>query len=137
MIAVSMSAATLSIFDEVVGTGRQERFTLQLASERVTARELIERRVREEVTAYNRNRAEHYFGLVQPSDSERLLNGYRMGAQRVIDADEQCARAIEAFARNGFLLLVDDRQISALDEPIVLRGRAEVTFLKLVPLVGG
>jgi hypothetical protein len=35
------------------------------------------------------------------------------------------------------VLLVDDRQVESLDETVVLRAGGEVTFLKLVPLVGG
>ena len=137
-MSAPMSAATLSIYDEVIGVQQREvRFTLRLASERVNAREIIDRRVREEVSAYNRDRTEHFYGLVQPSDAERLLNGYRMKTRHSIDAEEQCARAIEAFGRNGFLLLVNDRQIESLDEPIILGERADVTFIKLVPLVGG
>jgi hypothetical protein len=133
-----MSAATLSIYDEVIGVkNREVRFTLRLASERISAREIIDRRVREEVAAYNRNRTEHFYGLVQPSDAERLLNGYRMRKQHAIDANEQCEKAIEAFDRNGFLLLVNDRQIESLDEPLILGDHTDVTFIKLVPLVGG
>jgi len=131
-------SATLSIYDEAIGVHtREPRFTLRLASERVTAREIIDRRVREEVATYNANRPGHFYGLVQPTESERLLNGYRLRHAKLIDADEQCAKAIEAFDRNGFLLLVNDRQVESLDEPLLIGERAEVTFLKLVPLVGG
>ena len=133
-----MPAATLSIYDEFIGGAqREQRFTLRLASERVSAREIIERRVREEVAAYNQNRSEHFYGLVQPADAERLLNGYRLKKPHTIDADDQSKRAIEAFGHNGFLLLVNDLQIESLDDPIVLRDHTEVTFIKLVPLVGG
>lgn len=41
------------------------------------------------------------------------------------------------FERNGFLVLVDGRQVSELDERIELRADSEVEFVKLVPLVGG
>jgi hypothetical protein len=34
-------------------------------------------------------------------------------------------------------MLVDDRQIGDLDEPIVLTPDSEVVFLRLTPLVGG
>ena len=44
---------------------------------------------------------------------------------------------VEAFGRNGFVVLVDDRQVEELDEDIELALGTEVTFLKLVPLVGG
>ena len=42
-----------------------------------------------------------------------------------------------AFSRNGFVVLVGDRQIEELDEEVDLRRDTEVTFLKLVALVGG
>ncbi|MEV6029564.1 hypothetical protein AB0L65_00355 [Nonomuraea sp. NPDC052116] len=42
-----------------------------------------------------------------------------------------------AFAPNGFLLLVGDRQIEDLDAEIDLTVDPVVSFVKLVPLVGG
>lgn len=45
--------------------------------------------------------------------------------------------ALEAFERNGFILLVEDRQVETLEEEIRVRPDTQVTFLKLVPLVGG
>jgi hypothetical protein len=38
---------------------------------------------------------------------------------------------------HGFLLLVDDRQLTELDQEALLRPGSEVTFLRLLPLVGG
>ena len=45
--------------------------------------------------------------------------------------------AVEAFSRNGFVVLVDDRQVESLDAVLDVSRRTEITFLKLVPLVGG
>ncbi|MFE4973332.1 hypothetical protein ACFRAR_14605 [Kitasatospora sp. NPDC056651] len=42
-----------------------------------------------------------------------------------------------AFAGNGFLVLVGDRQVTDPEEEVELVLGTEVTFLKLVPLVGG
>ncbi|MET7616401.1 hypothetical protein [Streptomyces sp. NPDC005408] len=53
------------------------------------------------------------------------------------DTDRAYDRAVEAFGRNGFLVLVGDRQIEELDELVDLGPRTEVVFLRLVPLVGG
>jgi hypothetical protein len=125
------------IIDEVPGRGRQVAFTLELWSERVTARELIERRVRHEVDAYNKNTPEVFLGLVQPTESERALNGWRLRKPRMIDAEEQIASAWDAFGSGRILLLVDDRQVDTLDDEFALRRDAEVCFYKLVPLVGG
>ena len=60
-----------------------------------------------------------------------------MRKQRKIDWEEQYKRALKGFQANGFILLVDDRQLDDLDEEIELRYDTKVSFLRLVPLVGG
>ena len=114
-----------------------DEFVLEVPAATLTARELIERRVQTEVARYNTTRPEYYRGLVQPRDAEIDLNGYRLRRRRSIDWREQAAVAVEMFQANGFLLLVDDVQVDDLDSEIRLRPETTVTFLKLVPLVGG
>ena len=53
------------------------------------------------------------------------------------DVKKQFEAACEAYARNGFLILVDERQAGGLDEEVTLGAGTEVTFLRMVPLVGG
>jgi hypothetical protein len=60
-----------------------------------------------------------------------------MRRPRLIDAERQTAVALSAFERGQILLLVDDRQVDELDVRVTLREGSVVTFLKLVPLVGG
>jgi hypothetical protein len=127
----------VTIIDEVPGRGRRVAFKLELWSEKITARELIERRVRHEVDLYNEKTPDTFFGLVQPTDTERALNGWRLKTPRHIDADEQVASAMDAFNHQRILLLVDDRQVETLDAEFALTRDAEVCFYKLVPLVGG
>ncbi len=130
-------ATALTIHDRAVPGGPVRSFKLHIASERITVRELIERRVTQEVEEYNRSQPEYFQGLVQPTDAERVLNGYRLRKKRQLDAAEQRARAIEAFGHLGFFVLVDDRQVDTLDDEITVTPRTEVSFVKLVPLVGG
>ncbi len=130
-------ATALTIHDRATPGGPVRSFTLHLASERITVRELIERRVTQEVEEYNRAQPEYFQGLVQPTDAEQVLNGYRLRKKRLLDAAEQRARAVEAFSSNGFFLLVDDHQVTGLEEEIAIRPDTEVSFVKLVPLVGG
>lgn len=112
--------------------------TLRLVRERITVRELIERRVRDEVEAFNaKGRTKVFRGLVQPTDTEVELNGFRFRKPRRLDPDAQCAAALEAFSKNTFLLLVGDRQMESLDEEIAVGPGVTVDFVKLVPLVGG
>jgi hypothetical protein len=55
----------------------------------------------------------------------------------LLDWQKQFAKAIASFNGNGFLVFIDDRQINDLDEAIHLTPETQVTFLKLVPLIGG
>ncbi len=55
----------------------------------------------------------------------------------MIDVDMQLARAIEGFAGNQIIMLVDDRQVESLDDEIVIQPDTRVTFLRVTPLVGG
>jgi hypothetical protein len=130
---------TLTIKDETTFNfyRTDQIFTLGFPTERITARELIRERVRTEVEDYNASRPEYFRGLVQPTDAERTLNGFKLRQLRALDWEEQYERAIEAFERNRFILLLDDRQVEDLDRTIVIEPETSVTFLKLVPLVGG
>lgn len=133
-----MAVATLTVRDETTFGGDEDHvFTMELPSERLTVRELIEARVDAEVARHNARSGERFLGLVRPEPAERFLNGPHGRRLRAVDAEAQRRAAIEAFGRNGFLLLVDDRQVMDLDGVIEVRPTTEVTFLKLVPLVGG
>ena len=133
-------STTLKIRDETTfdpGGDEERGFTLHVVDERITVRELIRARVYREVRDYNLDQPEYFQGLVQPSDAERTLNGFKMRSRRRIDPERQFELAKRAFYSNGFILLVDDRQVDELEDEIQLRPDTTVTFLKLVPLVGG
>ncbi|GGT68106.1 hypothetical protein GCM10010256_27790 [Streptomyces coeruleorubidus] len=129
--------AIVTFVDETTAGERRAAWGLEIAEERLTARELIRRRVFQEVAEFNARTPEVFQGLVQPEDTERVLNGYALRTPRRIDPEAQTALALRAFAGNGFLVLVGDRQVTDPDEEIELTLGTEVTFLKLVPLVGG
>jgi hypothetical protein len=127
----------VTVIDANSSGGKTNELTLEFLDERVTVRELIRSRVYQEVSEYNAAMPGHFRGLVQPLEAERVLNGYRLREHRTIDWEAQYTRALEAFRSNGFLILVDDRQVEDLDEEILLRHDSTISFLKLVPLVGG
>ncbi|WP_420035236.1 hypothetical protein ACN2WE_25255 [Streptomyces sp. cg28] len=128
----------VTFVDETTAGDRGTAFGLEIAEERLTVRELIRRRVFQEVSEFNARTSDQVFqGLVQPEHTERVLNGYALRTPRRIDPEAQAARALTAFGGNGFLVLVGDRQFTDPDEEIELGLGAEVTFLKLVALVGG
>ncbi|MEV4844496.1 hypothetical protein AB0K20_14915 [Micromonospora matsumotoense] len=129
--------ATVTVRDETA-TGRAiDQWPLAGLPERISARELVRLRVREEVARFNADQTDLFRGLVRPTDAEATWNGYRVGQGRRLDWERQADAACAAFARNGFVLLVGDRQVEDLDEEIDLLAEPEVAFVRLVALVGG
>ena len=129
--------ATLTVTDQTPAGKTTHSVTLQFPTERTTVRELIRSRVYQEVQDYNRRQPETFEGLVRPTEAEQTLNGFKLRKRRQIDWKQQFEKAIEAFQRNGFFILVGDRQAESLDEEVVIGRDARVSFVKLVPLVGG
>ncbi len=130
-------SATLTVLDETTAGTVNNRMTLEFPTERITVRELIRERVYQEVQDYNREKAGSFRGLIQPSEAEVALNGYRLKPGREINWKAQFERACEAYEARRVLVLAGERQTASLDETIEITRGTEVTFLRLVPLVGG
>jgi hypothetical protein len=126
---------TLSILYETTAGERCNAGVFQFDDATLTLRELIRVFVQEEVKRFNESGSEVFCGLVQPEESERILNGVR--ERPVLDWEKQFAKAIAAFKGNGFVVLLGQRQIMDLDETLHLTPQSQLTFLKLVPLMGG
>ena len=129
--------ATLTIHDETTSGQKTNTFTLDCLTERMTVRELIRARIYQEVQDYNQKQPEYFRGLVEPTNAERVLNGYKLKTKRKIDWEEQFKRAVEAFERNGFFVLVGNKQAETLDQEFNVKVDTEVSFVRLMPLVGG
>lgn len=132
---------TITITDQTTSGTSTGELSLDLLTETITVRELIRSRVYQEVQDFNLKQnasgTHHFRGLVQPSDTESTLNGYKFKTPRQLDWKPQFQKACEAFEQNRILILIDDRQAESIDQELTLAARSAVTFLKLVPLVGG
>jgi hypothetical protein len=114
-----------------------------------TVRELIRRTVEENAKAQMRQSRRHLHeemgaisqgALTDQQIQERAAKGkvgvptavsFRRKLRRShIDVSAQVRRAWEAFEKRDFLLTVDGRMASELDEPIVLGIHAKVVFLR-------
>jgi hypothetical protein len=111
--------------------------TLEGIDSRITLRDLIRTRVREEVARYNAALADVFQGLVKPHGAQPTPEGFRMPKRRRVDWEQQADRALDAFGRNGFFILADGRQITDLGEVLELSAESDIRFLRLVQLVGG
>ena len=139
--------ATLSIRDEAPSGEKSGPLVVEFLTETITVRELIRGRVYQEVQDHNQavqaRAGAAPAPLVRPTEEEERLNGpaaersERQVRRRQVNWKRQHEIACDAFDRGGFLVLVDDEQKTSLDDEFTIRPGTEVTFLKLMPLVGG
>lgn len=127
----------LLIKDETLSGDILDKIEIDLARELVTVGEIIAGRVEAEVKRYNDNVFDVFRGLIQPSNTEKTLNGYKLKERRLIDAEKQVYVALNSFQNNGYFVLIDNLQAESLDQEVLLTKDTTVSFLKLTPLVGG
>ena len=128
---------TITIHDETATGSILSKINLAIEKNIITVEELIRQRVTQEVERYNRKQPEYFNGLVQPTESERTLNGYKLKKRQLINVETQVAKALNAFQSNGFFIIVDDKQVESLEEKILVNQLITISFVKLAPLVGG
>jgi hypothetical protein len=126
----------LTIRDRLMPGPARDALVVQIpAVDRITLRDILAARVRREVDAHNqrirsaRDEPDAPYSGMLPID--------RSKGTREADFEPQLHAACDAFERNAFFVLVGDRQVTTLDEPIDVVAQPTVTFIKLVPLVGG
>ncbi|BCL79508.1 hypothetical protein ccbrp13_19730 [Ktedonobacteria bacterium brp13] len=127
---------TITIIDAST-VSNEQTWDLTLLEETVSLAEVIKQRIYQEVSEYNARQSSFFQGLVQPTETERTLNGYELKTPRHLNWNVQYEQALSAFSRRGFIVLVDGRQLTDLTTNITLHTGSTVTFFKLVPLVGG
>lgn len=128
---------SLLIKDETATGKVVNQSTLFLSSDVVTVRDIIEARVLAEVGRYNSKASEYFSGVGQPVEAEHTLNGYRVPKNHLIDPEKQVYIALDAFQKNAYFILIDDQQVESLTQEVVIRPDSSMSFVQLVPLVGG
>jgi hypothetical protein len=132
---------TLTIRDETASGRVYQEVPLEFPSEKITVRELIRARVYQEVKDFNHRQEQVFRGLIQPTDTERILNGavdeYHLKQHRSIEWKPQFEMALDAFNRSAFLVLIDDKQATSLDQEFVIGHETQVSFVKLTIVIAG
>jgi len=128
---------TLIIKDETASGDILNEIKIKVESERTTLKDIITARVMTEVENYNSVKPKYYKGLIQPSEAEKTLNGFRVKKKKKIDGEQQVYIALDAFLKNGFFVIIDDEQITDYDKEILVSKETNISFLKLTPLIGG
>jgi len=132
-----MEQVVLTIRDTTGAGSIINEIDVLLKSSRVTVKDIIEARVIAEVEKYNAKLPEYFNGLIQPTDAERTINGYKMKQRKKVDPEKQVYIALDAFKKNGFFLLIDKFQAESLEQKIDISPATQISFIKLTPLVGG
>jgi hypothetical protein len=107
-------AVTVTVQDESPAGRCVRAVSLPDIPAAITLRDLIRARVRAEVAR-------------QDLVPEQRRAGWR----------EHADRAVELFGRNGFFVLIDDRQVTDLDQKLALTPHTDIRFVRLTPLAGG
>ena len=123
--------------DDTISGETKNRFSFYTEKETCSLAELIKMRIYKEVDQYNLEKPNHFHTLIQPTEAEVTLNGYKMKKEQLIDPEKQYYLALDAFKKNGYFVIINDDQKESLDEKIKLSENMEMQFLKLTPLVGG
>lgn len=127
---------TVTVSEKVTGGPVKNEFKIDLAADRVTVRELIRKCVFHHAELLNNGAVKTTF-FFAPTPDEAELNSEKPLVRRKIDPERQFSLACEAFASNKVLLLLDGSQETELDKEIPVCSESRITFLQLVPLVGG
>jgi len=160
-------AVNIQVVAETPGRGRTDEQWVEVSDGETTLRALIRAYVYQAVTEANAKRAmaiekarESYAnarnqppGAIAPHAVEQWLNGdaagrhhgeltgkvlerrLNVGPER--DFSAEFVKAIEAFEQQRMLVLVGETQVTELDAPLAALPTEPVTFLQMVPLVGG
>ncbi len=128
---------TITIKDETFTGETLHTVDLSFESEQVSVKEIISERVIQEVAKYNEKADGYFRGLIEPSQAEKTLNGYKLKERKKVDAEKQVYVALDAFQKNGFFVLIDNVQSESLEQMVQLKADTSVSFIKLTPLVGG
>ena len=128
--------STLTITDETAAGKILNKIALEFETEYISVKELIEARIKLEITRYERDVDSYKKGLVLPTNLEKRLN-QKQKERPKIDLEKQLLIALDAFQKNGYFILVDDEQVDELEQKFLVDESTQVTFIKLTPLVGG
>lgn len=128
----------ITIKDETLAGDILDTIELVVSSEILTVKEIIAARVAAEIDAYNKKLPEYFKGLVQPTEAEKTLNGFKLkDKKKTIDVEKQVFVALDAFQKNGYFVLIDNNQAESLQQQVLVRENTSISFIKLTPLVGG
>lgn len=110
---------------------------------RLTLRDLLTRIVLEEVEAFRTRQEQRH--LTRVLTKAEIKQGVERGKvdmggrdkEQEIEPQAAVVNALQAFEDGFYFVFIDDEQQQELDSEVYLKPNSKVTFVRLVPLVGG
>lgn len=127
----------LLIKDETLAGKTIRETYLPFESDTLKVKDVIKARVFHEVEKYNAKLPEYFNGLVQPTEAEQTINGYRLKDKRKVDAEKQYYIALDSYLKNAYFVLINNEQVESLEQEVTLTKNTIISFVKLTPLIGG
>jgi len=151
-----LTPITIEVHSRIAGLATNnlplQPVVLQLIEERITVGELIRRTVEEQVRELVGRRkldalkAQEALARKYLTDDEvrgkagqgavRYPSSRRAGVPQ-IDPQAEVRKALAAFDRGTYMVLIDGRRMESLDEEITFAPATKVTFLRVMALAGG
>lgn len=97
--------------------------------------DLLAARIRTDVARYNQQPGPVFVGLVQPADSIRHSDGFRMRQPRPLDADLAVVAARQAVAAGMLALQLDEQRLTDLDAVLDVDAHDEILAVLERPVV--
>lgn len=116
-----------------------DKIALEIHQESLTVAELIRLKVEQEVKQHNETLLKENQGF-QNATEQRLNQSANYPPQiqrKLADPEKEAYRAWEAFQNNQVFLLIDKKQAESLEQEILLSKDTQISFMELMPLVGG
>lgn len=151
-----MASLSIEVHSRVAGLSPDDLtlqpVTIELIEERISVAELIRRTVEEQVRDLVGRRRLDALQAQQALERQYLTNDEigrqaQEGAVRFPKASKiaiprlhpeaEVQKALAAFQRGSYLVLIDGRRVERLDEQVTFAPETRVTFLRIMPLAGG
>ena len=148
-----MAGYKVAVSSRIVGReAEMDTVMLEIEDEHITVAELIRRTVEEQISTLLFSRrldreavrcalARQYLTqeeiTMQAQRGRVHMPSEKAAQEPVISSSAEVQRAVDAFTRKQFYIFVQGRQIDSLEEELSFTEQTSVTFLRLMPLVGG
>ena len=128
---------TLEVTTHVFGMGTEHKTSpvfVVLDQHTTTARALIAEHVRAEMARAQQARTSSLALHYLLSDNVRVTP---TSTTFSLDVDAEIARAYTSLVERRYMLVVDGIAVNDPDAPLTLTDRSNVSFVRLLPLIGG